>query len=217
MALGTARNNKQAENQGQGTHGEDDGPHADAPFPGAVLQHELGNVTAHPGVDDEGQSGDVAEEETRTGRGYISNNDFDEQNNHGVANLVQNTAARKSVDIVGGGLDDGAEDVEEDGQANELDAAKDVGNLGGRGLGAHRDDRPDDIDGGCERMLAKRVGGRGLVGVAEGAVEAVGVCDEEDAQEDEDSVAVGGDGGDGLDTRDARGCDVLDGVGSGGW
>ncbi|KAI9152228.1 hypothetical protein HJFPF1_09455 [Paramyrothecium foliicola] len=203
LLLGTAANDPEAEDERQSADGVDDAPHADAPFPGGGGEDGGGNVTADPGVDDEGGGGDVAEEETGAGGGDVGNDDLDEQDDHGVADLVDDAAGAEGLDVCGDGLDDGAEDVEEDGEDDELDAAKDVGNLGRGGLGGGGDDGAQDADGGQQRVVVEGAGGGGLVGVAQGAVEAVDVGDEEDAEEDEDAVERRDGLGQALDAEDA--------------
>ena len=189
LAASAARDEPQAEDERQGADGIDDAPHADAPVPGGGAQDSLGDVAADPGVDDEGQGGQVAEEEAGARGGDVGDDDLDQQDDHGVADLVDDAAAGVGGHIGGDGLDDGAQHVEEDGQAHQLDAAEDVGDLGRRGLGRRGDDGTHDVDGRGQRVAGEGRRGIGLVGVAQGAVQPVGVGHQEHAREDEDAVA----------------------------
>jgi hypothetical protein len=63
-----------------------------------------------------------------------------QQQQHRVAERVKHGARRKSRDVLRRSLDDGAQDVEENGDEQELEPAKDVGNLPRGGLGGGADD-----------------------------------------------------------------------------
>lgn len=210
--LGAVANDGEADNKRQRAGGVNDGPHADAPSPSGSFEDGLGDVTAHPRVDNERESGNVGEEETGTSRGDIGNDDFHEEDDHGVADLVDDGATGKGFNVLGRRLDDGADDVEDDRSADELDTAKHVGNLGRGGLGSSSDDGSDDIDGGVEGVLLKVGGSGGLVGVTQRAIETVRVGDEEHAEEDENAIPPGHDGVDGFHAQHTGGLGVLGGL-----
>jgi hypothetical protein len=79
---------------------------------------------------DEGQGGDVREEDTGAERRRISDDDFNQEQDGGVSNLVYHSASNECVDIGARGLDNSAEDVEKDGYKDELYTAEDICNLG---------------------------------------------------------------------------------------
>lgn len=212
LLLGATRDVPEADDKRKGAHRVDDAPHANTPVPGGGLEDSLGDVTTGPGVNNEGSGRDVAEEETGAGRGDVGDDDLDQQDDHGVANLVDDTSSAEGLDVGGDGLDHGANHIEEDGQADELDTAEDVSNLGRGRLRGGSNHGAQDIDGGKQRVLLE-VGGSGwLVGVAQGAVETVDVGDKEDTEEDEDTINKGNGLAQTLDTDDTRRLHIPDSI-----
>lgn len=199
LLLGATGHKRQTDDQRHGAHRVDDAPHADSPVPFIRAGHDVvDNVAADPGVDDEGQGRDVAEEETGAGGRNVGNDDLDQQQNHGVSNLVNHTAASKRLDVLGRCFDDAADDVKQNGHANQLDSSKDIGNLGGCRLCSSGNDGSHDIDGGQKRVLAEFVGRIGLVRVAKRSVQAVRICNKQHRQENKDSVGRRDGGRDGF-------------------
>lgn len=182
----------------------DDAPHANAPFPGRGFEDGLGNVAGHPGVDDEGQRRDVAEKQTRAERRDIGDDDFDEEDDQRVSDLIEDGPAGESRDVGGARFDDGAEGVEDDRHTNQLETAEDVGDFGTGGLCSGGDDGAEDVDGGEERVFAHICRGRRLERVPDCSVETVRVGDEEDSDEQKDTVGQGQDLADGFDASDTR-------------
>jgi hypothetical protein len=68
----------QGDNQRHGADRIDDGEHADAPPPGRRTEHRRRDVSADPGVDDEGRGGDVGEEEARARARDVADDDLDD-------------------------------------------------------------------------------------------------------------------------------------------
>ena len=213
LLLGAMGDDHEADDERSGADGVDDAPHANSPSPGRGAQDSFSDVAADPGVDDEGQGGDVTEEETGSSGGDIGDDDLDEEKNHGVANLVNDGAGRKRSQVLGDGFDDRSEGVEEYGHADELNTTKDISNLSSRRLSSSSNNGSQCVDGRQKRVGVEGIRGEGLVGVADGTVETVGVGDKEDAKEDEDAVGKGDDLGNGLDADDSWGGQVADGVG----
>lgn len=213
----TTADDGEADDEREGTDGVDDAPHANSPSPSSGTHDGLGDITTDPCVDDEWKSGDITEKETSTSRGDISNDDLDEENDHCVANLVDDGTGRELVDILSNSLDNGSKGVEKDGCADQFDTTKDISNLGGCGLSSSTNDGTEDIDCGLKSVNTEVRGSVGLVGVASSTVETVGVGDEEDAKEDEDAISSCDDLGDGLDTNYTGGHDITNGIGSVGW
>lgn len=187
----------EADEQGHAGHGEDDGPHGDTPGP--LEAHGADEVTGDPGVDDEGGCGDEGGQQTPVEQGEICGNELHEQDDAGVAKLVDDGAAGVDACVVGLGLEDGADDVEEDTETEQLRAAKDVRQSGVEGLGGDGDDGDGDVDGGNQRVGAVGGLGKGLELAADSVVEAVGVGDEEDAEEDDEGADAAVLRGDDLD------------------
>ena len=147
LLLRAMRDEHEAKNQRESADGVDDGPHADAPVPGRAAENLLGDVTADPGVDDERKSRNIAEEQTSAGRGDIGDDDLEKEDDHGIADLVDDRASSKSLDTICHSLDDCTENVEEDGQENELNTTENIGNLSCGRLSGSSNDRPDNVDG----------------------------------------------------------------------
>lgn len=74
---------------------EDDTPHANTPAPACGSQDRRCDITANPRVDDERSCRHVREEETGPKRSSIRDDDFDEQNNAGISDLVENGTSSK--------------------------------------------------------------------------------------------------------------------------
>lgn len=213
LLLGAVGDNHEADDERSGADGVDDAPHANTPSPGRDAQDSFSDITADPGVDDEGQSGNVTEEETSSGRGDIGDDNLDKQQDHGVANLVNDGAGRKGSKVLGDGLHNRSEGVEKDRHADKLDTTKDISNLSSRGLSSSSDNGSQRVDRRQKRMGVESIRSKRLVGVSHGTIETVGVSDEEDAKKDEDTVGKGDDLGNGLDTNDTGRGQVADGVG----
>ena len=96
------------------------------------------------------------------------------------------------------------QDVEEDGDKNQFDTAKDVSNFGGSGLCSGSNDSANNVDGGQSRMSLVAVGGGWLVGISQCSIESISVGDEEDAEEDGNAIQRSEVRGDGLDSLDTR-------------
>jgi hypothetical protein len=90
--------------------------------------------TNHGETHNEGQGRDEGEEESSSSRGQIRDNDFGEQHDHGVTDLVDYGTATEGRDAIRSGLDNSADDVEDDADNDEFESTEDVTNFGGRGL-----------------------------------------------------------------------------------
>lgn len=167
----------EGEDQWEGADGVDDGPHPDTPLPCRVQEDGGGDVPGHPGVDDEREGGDEAEEHARAERGDVCDYYFNKEDDACVPDLIQHRAAGEGLHVRSARLDDRADRVEDDTHADEFDASEHVGDFRGRGLGGRGDDGPQHVDGREEGVVV--VGGcrGGLVGVSDGAIKAVGVGD----------------------------------------
>jgi hypothetical protein len=83
---------------------------------------------------DERQGRDEGEKQSRSSRGQIGDDDFGEQHDHGVSNLVDDGTSTESRDAVGGRFNDGTDDVEEDADDDEFESTENITDFGGRGL-----------------------------------------------------------------------------------
>lgn len=187
----------------EGADGQDDAPHGQTPPPAGVVHDGLGDVARDPGVDEEGQGGDEGEQDAALQGRDVGDEDLDQEHEAGVPDLVEQLAGGEGLDAVRGGRHDGADDVEDDGEQQELDAAELVGHAGVGRLDGGGEDRAHRVHGPEQRVLAVAVGGVRLVGEPDGGVEAVAVGDQEDADEEDDlerGVEGRGDGGNPLDT-----------------
>jgi hypothetical protein len=179
LLLCTMTNDEETDNERKGADGVNYAPHANSPSPGCSAKHSSCDIATDPGVDDEGQSRDVTEEQTGSDRGDISNNDFDQQQNHGITNLVNNSTSRVGIEILRGSLNDSTDGVEKHRDADKFDTAKNIGDFTSGRLSSSSDDGAEGVDGGLQGVLLEFIQGRRLIGVANCAVKTVGIGDEE--------------------------------------
>lgn len=72
-------------------------------------------ILTYPSIDQERQGWDITPGQSSFQRRDVTNNDFDQQGNNCITNLVKDGSSRKSTDVVGGSLDYRTQDVEENG------------------------------------------------------------------------------------------------------
>jgi hypothetical protein len=77
--------------------------------------------------------------------------------------LVENGTSGERANVVCSSLNYRTQKVEEDGQVDELDTTKDVGNLCSGRLSGSSDDSANDVDSRKQRMLADRRQGSALI------------------------------------------------------
>lgn len=82
----------------------------------------------------EGQSRDKGEKQSSSSRGQIGDDDFGEQHNHGVTDLVDDGTTTESRDAIRSGFDDRTDHVEEDTDNDEFKSTENITDFGGRGL-----------------------------------------------------------------------------------
>lgn len=177
LLLGAVGDDHEADDERSGADGVDDAPHADTPSPGRDAQNSFSDITANPSVDDEGQSGDVTEEETSSSRSDISDDDLHKQDNHSITNLVNNGTSRKSSKVLRNSLDNRSESVEKDGHADKFNTTKNISNLSSSRLSSSRNNRSQSVDRRQKRVGVESIRGERLVGVSNGTVETVCVGD----------------------------------------
>lgn len=120
----------------------------------------------YPCIDQERQGGDVRPGQSSLQRRDISNDYFDQKGDDCVTNLVENSTGCKGADIVSSSLDDGTQEIEEDGQVDKFNTTKDVGNLCSCGLSGSSDDGANNVDSREQRVLADRGQGSTLTVLA---------------------------------------------------
>ena len=181
----------EGEEQRQRRDRADDGPHANPPSPGRHAQHSGRHFAADPRIDEIWHGGDVAEEDASPHRGEVGDEDFHEQHDARVADLVYDSARAEGLDRAGGGLDGDADDVQDGRESEDLEAPENVGRLGGGRLGGDGDDTPQHVDGCQVRVQGEAGCCVGLVRGPDLAFEPVRVADEEDGGEDEHALGGG--------------------------
>lgn len=201
----------------------DDGKHSQSPSPALDRVGKVDDdVGADPGVDKVRRGWDQRGEHSSSERGQIGDNDLNDDAVDGVTDLVEDDTSAVVRDALGRALDDGTDDIEGQTGDEQLDSAKDVGQLGGNRLTGGTDDTLQDTHGGEQRVRAVRAGSVALEGVSDGLTHLVidsgshavhgnfathpidthSVGEEEDTEESEGSGQPAQLGADSLDPLD---------------
>lgn len=88
----------------------------------------------------EGHGRNEREEESRSSRSQIGNNNFGQKHDHGVSDLVNNGSATEGRDTVRGCFDNCADDVEDDTDDDEFESTENITDFGGSRLRGSGDD-----------------------------------------------------------------------------
>lgn len=96
----------------------------------------------------EGHSRNEREEESRSSRSQVGNDDFCQEHDHGVTDLVDDGSTAECRDSVRGGFNDRSDDVEDDTDDDKFESTENIADLGGSGLSSGGNDGSENVDGG---------------------------------------------------------------------
>jgi hypothetical protein len=88
----------------------------------------------------ERHGGNEREEESRSSRGQIGDDDFSQKHDHRVTNLVDDGSTAEGRDSARGGFDDRTDDVKQNTDNDEFESTEDVADFGGSRLGGSGND-----------------------------------------------------------------------------
>ncbi|KAI6762629.1 hypothetical protein HG530_008609 [Fusarium avenaceum] len=150
---------------------------------GAVLHVVEGNqgVRSSEFPDDEHGDTDEADDKRSddlgSNRGDIADDDLNEKQDHGVADLVDDRTSGVGIEVLRRSLNNRTDGVEEYRNADKFDTTKDISDLARRWLSSSCNNRTEGIDRRLQRMLLELVQRRGLISIANSAVKTVGISD----------------------------------------